>query len=122
MSYDWGPHYIVPSEVFPSYSGAVVLREELDEDLLRKELEALGISGPITTITNPWYCRKKNTDTWIKIGESNNKHENFPIRWDTTSLENGQYEVMGLMHAFVKKGSTEIAIARQNIVEVTVEN
>jgi hypothetical protein len=29
---------------------------------------------------------------------------------------------MGLMHVFVKKGTEEIAIARENIVEVTVEN
>ena len=48
--------------------------------------------------------------------------ENFPVRWDTTNLENGQYEVMGLMHVFVKRGGEEIAIARQNMVEVTVEN
>jgi len=122
MSYDWGPYFIVPSEVLKSYSGNVLLREELDEDLLSKELEALGILGPIENITNPWYYRKKNTDTWIKIGESNNKQENFPVRWDTTSFENGQYEVMGLMHVLAKKGATEIAIARQNIVEVTVEN
>lgn len=122
MSYEWGPHFIVPSEVLKSYSGNVLLREELDEDLLNKELETLGITGPIENITNPWYYRKKKADTWIKIGESNNKQENFPIRWDTTSIENGQYEVMGLMHVFAKKGATEVAIARQNIVEVTVEN
>jgi hypothetical protein len=29
---------------------------------------------------------------------------------------------MGLMHVFVKKADTEVAIARQNIVEVMVEN
>ena len=122
MSYNWGSHYIVPSEVLKEYSGGVLLREEFDEDLLRKELEELSIAGPITKITNPWYCRKKNTDTWIKIGESNERHENFPVRWDTTNLENGQYEVMGLMHVFVKKGAEERAIARENIVEVTIEN
>ena len=99
-----------------------MLREDLDEDLSRKELETLGIPWPITNITNPWYCRKKNADTWIKIGESNSKHENFPTRWDTTSVENGRYEVMGLMHVFVKKDSAEMAIARQSIVEVTVDN
>jgi hypothetical protein len=124
MSYNWGPHYIVPSEALKnhSYSGGVRLREEFDEDLLRKELEEFGISGPIVRITNPWYYRKKNTDTWIKIGESDDRHENFPMRWDTTNLENGQYEVMGLMHVFVKKGAEERAIARGNIVEVTVNN
>jgi len=122
MSYNWGPHYIVPSKVLKSYSGNVVLREELDEGLLRKELEALGILGPVGNITNPWYYRRKGATTWIKIGESNDKHENFPARWDTTGVENGQYEIMGLMHVYAKKGDSEIAIARQNIVEVTVKN
>lgn len=122
MSYDWGPHYIIPSKILKTYSGIVQLREELDEDLLHKELEALGINLPIMNIVNPWYYRKKTADTWIKIGESNNKHENFPTKWDTIGLENGQYEVMGLMHVFAKKDNREIAICRQNIVEVTVEN
>jgi hypothetical protein len=122
MSYNWGPHYIVPTDVLKSYSGAVVLREEFDEDLLHKEMQALGIAGPIVTIVNPWYYRKKNTDTWVKIGESNNEQQNFPTRWDTTGMENGRYEVMGLMHVFAKKGNTEVAIARQNVVEVTVKN
>lgn len=122
MSYNWGPHYLVPSKVLKTYSGTVLLREELDDDLLHKELDELGISGPIVKITNPWYCRKKKSDTWIKIGESDDKQGNFPARWDTTQLENGQYEVMGLMHVFVKRTGTEMAIARQNVVEVTVKN
>jgi hypothetical protein len=122
MSYDWGPRYIIPSEIIETYSGNVVLREELDADLLGKELAALGILGPIVDIINPWYYRRKNTDTWVKIGESDDRQGNFPTRWDTTSLENGEYEVMGLMHVVALKGNTEVAIARQNIVEVTVKN
>jgi hypothetical protein len=122
MSYNWGPHYIVPSEVLKKYSGNVLLREEFEEDLAIKELEELGFTGPIVRVTNPWYYRKKNTDTWIKVGESDNIDENFPVRWDTTSLENGQYEILGLMHIFAKKGAGEKAIARENVVEVTVEN
>jgi hypothetical protein len=122
MSHNWGPHFIVPSEVFEDYSGSVLLREEFDEDLLQKELGELGLSGPITRVTNPWYYRKKNTDTWLKIGESDDIDKNFPVHWDTTSLKNGQYEVMGLMHVFVKTGSEEKGIARQNIVEITVKN
>ncbi len=122
MSYNWGPHYIVPSEVLKKYSGNVLLREEFDEDMLDKELQELGISGSIVRITNPWYYRQKNTGTWIRIGESDNRHENFPVRWDTTKLENGRFQVLGLMHVFVRKGSEERTIARQNIVEVTVEN
>ena len=122
MSYDWGPHYIVPSEVFKTYSGGVKLRENYDEELLSKTLETLGISGPIVKVTNPWYYRKKNTDNWIKIGESEDKSENFAIRWDTSNLDNGQYEVLGLMHVFVKMGDEEQAIAKENVVGVAVEN
>jgi hypothetical protein len=122
MAYNWGPHYIVPSGVTKSYSGAIRLREEFDEDLLRQELKELGLPGAIERVTNPWYYRRKNTDTWILIGESEDREENFPIRWDTTNLENGKYEIMGLMHVFVKKDGEAKAIARENVVEVTVKN
>jgi hypothetical protein len=122
MSYNWGPHFIVPSELLTSFSGHVQLREELDEGLLKQELEELGLSSVIGKITNPWYYRKKGSDTWIKVGESADRHENFPVGWDTTALENGEYEVLGLMHVFVKKGNVEHTIARQNIVVVTVRN
>ena len=122
MPYNWGPRYIVPSTSVKTYSGNVLLREEYDENLLYKELEELGFTGRVTKISNPWYYRQKNTDTWIRIGESMDEQRYFPVRWDTTILENGQYEIMGLMHVFVATESEEKAIARENIVEVTVEN
>jgi hypothetical protein len=104
------------------YSGNVLLREELDEELLGKDLAEMSLTGPIVRITNPWYYRRKNETTWIKIGESRDKQANFSVRWDTAGLKNGQYEILGLMHVFVKKDGEETAIARQNVVEVTVEN
>jgi len=122
MSYDWGPHFIVPSESLRSFSGVVRLRESLNEELLHRELADLGISGAVVKITNPWYYRKEGTDTWIKIGESEDMQENFPVRWDTSGLENGAYEVLGLMHVFVAAHDTEHVIARQSIVDVTVAN
>ncbi|HEY49078.1 MAG TPA: hypothetical protein G4O13_03450 [Dehalococcoidia bacterium] len=122
MPYNWGPNYIVPSTVTTTYSGIVQLREQFDKELLEKELEELTVTGVIKRITNPWYYRKKDTDTWVKIGESEDIAQNFPVTWDTTTLENGRYEVMGLMHVFVKKENVEHAIARQNIVEITVQN
>lgn len=122
MPYNWGPHYLVPSEVMKTYSGAVQLREEYRDDLLHKELDEMNLSGPVVKVVNPWYFRKKGTDTWIKIGESEDRQQNFPVRWDTVGLENGQYEILGLMHVFVRKNGGETAIARQNIVEVTVQN
>jgi hypothetical protein len=122
MSQDWGPHYIVPSEFLKEFSGVVRLREQYDEQLLAKELEELGIHGPITRVSNPWYYRKKGSHTWVKIGESGDRSENFAVRWDTSKLENGKYEVFGLMHVFIREGDVERAIAGENVVEVTVEN
>jgi hypothetical protein len=124
MSYNWGPHYIIPSESLKSYSGGVVLREEYDRDLLERVLKELGFSSRITGINNPWYYRKKNSETWIQIGESQDESGNFSVRWDTTGLENGQYEIMGLMHVYTEEpgSSRSRAIARENIVEVTVKN
>ena len=122
MTNNWGPHYIVPSETLKSYSGGVQLREELDEEILRKELEEMDISGSIERISNPWYYRRKGSETWVKIGESQDRNNNFPVRWDTTTLKNGQYEILGLMHVFVKQDGGETAIARENVVEVTVKN
>ncbi len=122
MPYNWGPHYIVPTESLKSYSGAVRLREEFDEELLQKELAELRLSGPVVRVVNPWYYRKKGSETWIKIGESEDRQENFPARWDTTNLEDGQYEILGLMHVYVKRNGGSTAVARENIVEVKVKN
>ena len=123
MSDNWGPHFIVPTEVSQIFSGTILLREDLDRELLAQQLEKLNFRGAISRISNPWYCRKKGDSTWIKIGESEDQEKYFPVRWDTTTLENGEYEVMGFMHVFVKQeGAQERVIARQNIVEVTIRN
>jgi ferredoxin len=107
-----------------SFSRNVLLWEEFDEDLLRKELEEPGFKGRIDRINNSWYSRKKNSKTWILIGESQDRQRYFPVRWDTSGLENGQYEIMGLMRVFVEDDGSGggKAIARENIVEVTVQN
>ena len=122
MSYNWGPFFIVPSELLKSYSGKVLLREYFDEEILNKELEALALAGYPKKVTNPWYYRKKNAETWIKIGESADQKNNFPVSWDTEKLANGEYEVLGLMHVVIKAEAQETVIARQNIVTVKVEN
>ena len=122
MSIDWGPHFIVPSETLKTFSGRVLLRETFDQDLLKKELRELGLEGYPIRATNPWYCRKKGTETWIKIGESAEKKDNYAVSWDTTKLENGEYQVLGLMHVWVKNDGREFVVARENIVDVVVEN
>jgi hypothetical protein len=122
MSMNWGPHFVVPSETLRAFSGRVLLRETFDEDLLRAELRELGLSGFPIEATNPWYCRKKGTETWVKIGESSDQEQSFAVPWDTTTLENGEYQILGLMHVLVKTEGEEFIVARQNIVDVVVEN
>jgi len=122
MSINWGPHFIVPSKNLVNLSGKVVLRESFDEDLLKKELKELGVAGSPFRATNPWYYRKKKAETWIKIGESSDRENWFSVPWDTTSLENGAYQVFGLMHVFIKEGDRELVLCRQNMVDVKVEN
>ena len=122
MSHNWGPHFIVPSATLRAFSGKVLLRENFDEELLKKELEELGCSGAPFKATNPWYYRKRGSDTWIKIGESADRQSDFSVQWDTTAIKNGEYQILGLMHVFVKKGDEQFAVARQNIVDVTIEN
>ena len=122
MSLNWGPHFIVPSETLRTFSGRVLLRETFDEDLLQKELLELGFSGFSLKATNPWYYREKGTETWIKIGESSDQEQNFAVPWDTATLENGEYQVLGLMHVLIKTQEEEVIVARQNVVDVLVEN
>jgi hypothetical protein len=122
MSLNWGPHFIVPSETLRAFSGKVLLRENFDEELLNKELKELGYAGVPFRAVNPWFYRKKNSETWIKIGESSDRQGDFSVQWDTTVLENGAYQVLGLMHVFVKKADKEFAVVRQNIVDVTIDN
>ena len=90
MSINWGPHFIVPSETLKTFSGRALLLEAFDEDLLKKELEELGVEGYPIRATTPWYCRKKGAETWIKIGESTEKKENFAVPWDTAKLDSGE--------------------------------
>ena len=122
MSYNWGPYFIVPSEVLKTYSGKVLLREHYDELLLAKELDELGLAGYPREAVNPWYFRGKNSETWIKIGESKDQKNNFSVPWDTGNLKNGEYEVLGMMHVAIKKEDREVVIARQNVVTITIQN
>jgi hypothetical protein len=122
MSINWGPFFIVPSESQKTLSGRVVLRESFDEELLKKELDQLGYAGAAISATNPWYYRKKNTESWMKINESSDRQNNFAVPWETATLENGQYQILGVMHVSIKKGEEERVIARQNIMDIKIKN
>lgn len=121
-SNNWGPHFIVPTGTRRKYSGPISLRETLDKGLLAKELAELGLQRKVMKISNPWYYRKKGAETWIKIGESDDEAGNFPVTWDTTKIENGSYEILGLMHVYVGNGAVQGAIAREAVTPLTVEN
>jgi len=122
MAHNWGPHYIVPSTTLRHFSGRVLLRETYDEDLLRRELNALGITGEPVGVNNPWFYRKKGEESWIKIGESSDKKKDFAVSWDTAKLSNGSYQIIGFMNVRVLGAGEEMTIGRQNIVDVVVEN
>jgi hypothetical protein len=122
MPRNWGPHFIVPTGTSGKYSGPVRLRETLDRQLLAEELQELRLPQKVVRILNPWYYRKRGDESWIKVGESDDEKGNFAVTWDTSGLENGSYEILGLMHVFVKEGTREIAIARQAVTPVTVRN
>ncbi len=146
IQYDWGPHYLVPSKALRNYSGCVVLREDFDEELLRKQMDLRGLSGCVARIRNLWFFRKKYAETWTKIGESCDISGNFRVKWNTTCLENGLYEILGFMIATinsitmdvftlahgeyekwykpipVKRYSEKWIISEQNVAEVNIEN
>ena len=122
MSVNSGQHFIIPSETLKTFTGRVLLRETFEEELLRKELAVLGLSGEPMRAINPWYCRKKRTETWIKIGESSDRRGDFPVAWDMIKLEDGDYKVLGLMHVWAVTGDHQVPVARQSIIEVMVEN
>ncbi len=122
MSCNWGPHFIVPSDTLHSFSGSVVLRESFDNELLEKELEVLGYSGVPYSAANPWYFRKMGQETWIKIGESTERVNDFSVQWDTTKVKNGEYQILGLMHVTLRENGNEFVICRQNSVKVQVAN
>jgi len=118
----WGPQFFVPTITIKHYSGRVLLRETLDDDLLRKELETMRVEGQPVSYTNAWYIRRKGTTTWIKVGESTNREHDFGIRLDTTELENGAYQVLGFMSVKVREENKEVIVSRQNIADFEIRN
>ena len=119
----WGPQFFVPTISIKHYSGRVLLRESLDDEQLKKELEAMNIEGRPVGFTNAWYIRKKGTQTWIKVGESTAREHDFGIRLDTTELENGSYQILGFMSAKVRTDDMkEVIVSRQNIADFEIRN
>ncbi len=118
----WGPQFIVPTISIRRYCGCVLLREKVDDELLKKELEKLEVNGYPAGYHNSWYIRKKGTLTWIKVGESSRREMDFSVRLDTTELGNGSYQVLGFMNVKVKTDTREVTISRQNIADLEIKN
>ena len=118
----WGPQFLVPTISIKHYSGRVLLRETLDDEMLRKELDAMRVSGQPFAYSNGWYIRKKGTQTWIKIGESWKWEQDFAVRLDTTTLGNGTYQVLGFMSVKIKTDEKEIIVSRQSIADFVIKN
>ncbi len=119
---NWGPHFIATADASRILSGRVQLREEIDEGLLRRELDSMGLSGPILRIMNQWFIRKVGENTWRQLGASDERSSGFRVLWDSSSVENGDYEVLEQMNVFVKAGSQQQVVARTNTVKVAVNN
>ena len=118
----WGPQFIVPSVSLKTYCGCVLLRENFDDDLLKKELQSSEVSGYPVGYNNCWYIRRKGTRGWIKVGESSDRLFDFGIRLDTTEFPNGPYQVMGFMSVRVKTERNELIYSAQNITDFEISN
>ena len=68
------------------------------------------------------HYRRINCESWLAIGESDDRENGFPVEWDTSLIPNGRYEVIGLMQVVAREGVSHRAIAHPNFVEVVVKN
>ncbi len=119
---NWGPHFVATSEASRILSGRILLKENVDEGLLRRDLDSMGLSGPVVQIMNNWYIRSVGQNTWLQVGTSDRRDASFPVLWDSASVANGDYEVLEQMNVVVKHGSNQQVVARMNTVKVAIQN
>jgi len=119
---NWGPQFFVPTVAIKEYCGCVLFRGNLNDDLLKKELEYLNIDGNPSAYNLDWHIRKKGTLTWIKIGESFNRIMDFGVRLDTTEFEKGTYQIMGFLSVKIRMKEKELVVSRQSIAEFKIKN
>ncbi len=121
-SASWGPQFIVPCISIKRYYGCVLLRQNLDDDLLRKELNTMEISGRPAGYVNVWHIRKKGTSSWIRIGESSDRERDFCVRLNTRQFQNGLYQILGFLSVTVKSEGDAWIISKQNIADFDIHN
>jgi hypothetical protein len=120
--HNWGPRFIASGDAARVLSGRVLLKEELDEGLLRRDLDSMGLSGPVVRVMNHWFIRRLGEETWLQLGASDEPSSGFQLSWDSSTVSNGDYEVLEQMNVFVKDGSQQRVVARTNAVRVAVNN
>ena len=118
----WGPQFFVPTVAIRKYCGCVLFRGNLNDDLLRRELEALKLEGSPSAYSIGWHIRRKGTQTWTKIGESFNRLMDFGVRIDTAEFEDGKYQILGFLSVTVPARGKETVVSRQSIAEFEINN
>jgi hypothetical protein len=119
---NWGPQFFVPTLAINRYCGCVILRGNLDDELLKKELEDLAVEGYPKGYSNVWYIRRRGAQTWIRIGESFNRDMDFGVRLDTAGFDNGTYQILGFLSVTVKTQEGEVVVSRQSIADLEIRN
>jgi hypothetical protein len=119
---NWGPQFFVPTIAIKKYCGGVLFRGNLNDDLLKKELEFLNLEGSPTAYNISWHIRKKGIQTWIKVGESFNRVMDFGVRLDTAEFEDGTYQILGFLNVTVRSEGREFVVSRQSIADFEIKN
>jgi len=121
-SINWGPQFFVPTIAIKKYCGSVLFRGNLNDDLLKKELESLHLDGRPTAYNIGWHIRKKGTQTWIKIGESFNRFMDFGVHLDTAEFEDGTYQILGFLSVTVQIEEKTLVVSRQSIADFEIKH
>jgi len=119
---NWGPQFFVPTIAIKKYCGSVLFRGNLNDDLLKKELEFLNLEGSPTAYSISWHIRKKGSQTWIKIGESFNRVMDFGVLLDTAEFKDGTYQILGFLSVAVRTEGREFIVSRQSIADFEIKN
>lgn len=121
-SVNWGPQFFVPTVAIKKYCGLVLFRGNLNEELLKKELESIKLEGYPTAYAICWYIRHKGTQSWIKIGESFNRINDFGVRLDTAEFEDGTYQILGFLSVTIHTEKREYVVSRQSIADFEIKH
>ena len=57
----------------------------------------------------------------VKIGESENQGANSPVSWHAAVVGNVSHDILGMMHRCVREGDLKRILARQNVIQETMQ-